>query len=138
MKVPAATQLRVEDYPGLMRASNGEIEKLFRALNTSLSALSQAAAGGLVLGENVRGFALSLVVTPGSLPVQIRNALPVRPLRVQIAQALDVTTRTPVALSLPAPAWDSDGTVINLRAIGGDFAGLDPKARVQLTLTVEG
>ena len=134
-QIPQIQLLKVDEFPALTAASKGELEKLFRVLNTALSAIGAAVGGQLVIGENVRGFQKTLTLRSTDIPgFAFQNAMGVRPSSVAIASAYEVAGKALTPVALPGVAWMLDKDQITIQALGT----LDPAKQYQVTFEVRG
>jgi hypothetical protein len=122
MKIQPATLLKAEDFPALMTASKGEVEKLFRALNVAISSIVLALTRNLTAADN-----LSAAVTTQTfkaLPVKFKHGLASKPSGVLVLAAYDATAKTQVPVSLSSPGWSLDGDQIVISSLGTLSAGV--------------
>lgn len=117
MPSPLVT-LKLEDFPGLDKASGGEADKLFRALNLTTTEVQTTLGGGFTLTGNGRAFKKSVDFRSSGLPLKFKSTIP-SVMAVVIAQALDVTVeQNPVPVSMPNPAWTTSGDQVVVSDLG--------------------
>jgi hypothetical protein len=115
--------LKVEDFPTLAKASGGEVEKLFRALNQLTTYVSTALDGGFTLTSNSKAFSKAVDLN-GMFPVKIANGLGAKPLAVLVTSAMDTTDASPgVPAALGPVAWSTTGDQVVISAVSGMTAG---------------
>lgn len=126
---PTPLDLRREDYPTL---DGARIDRLLRALNSSVGSLVQILNKGIRFSDNVASASREVTLTSADLPVSFANDLKAPPTDVFVSRAVSITSGVETPALVYGIAWSADREHIKIHQIGNLSAGVKYRIRLRI------
>lgn len=126
---PTPLDLRREDYPTL---DGDRIDRLLRALNTSVGSIVQILNKGLRFADNVASVSREVTLTSADLPVSFANELKAAPTDVFVTRAVSTASGVDTPALVYGVSWSADREHIKIHAIGNLSAGVKYRIRLRI------